>query len=435
MDGSDDPLGLVALLAACLLFRRDWSERSSALPTEPLDLRLPAALTFLYAFLSPWLPNLFDAALAVSALGVLGARISRTRLRLPRLVLLLLSLPWVASLQFVFGYPLRIAAAVLAQRLLQLGIQPVHREGLVLVQGPIRVLVDAPCSGVKMLWAALLLAALLAENRRLKAVSFLWLALAGVVLSVVGNGFRAANLFLAEVHFETLPYGLHDGVGLILFGMVAALLCALAYLLEDSDPPRGATPPVRSRGILVFGLACLAAVFSPWVQAPSSRHPASDFPGFPQSLAGVPLIPRPLSPVETRAAQTVPGRVGRFAWGSGELVLTWLAKPSRSLHPARDCYRGIGATCRALPETLNAAGQAQGRLMVTRKGRQYQIVYEQVIDADGHSYSDVGAWFWAAILGQSRGPWWAIRYAESKSQETAESSGNIRAKTLVYPWR
>ncbi|MDR1889288.1 MAG: hypothetical protein LBQ81_07940, partial [Zoogloeaceae bacterium] len=38
-------------------------------------------------------------------------------------------------------------------------------------------------------------------------------------------------------------------------------------------------------------------------------------------------------------------------------------------------------------------------------------VCERIEDADGQGFTDTSAWYWAAITGQSSGPWQAITVA------------------------
>ena len=35
-------------------------------------------------------------------------------------------------------------------------------------------------------------------------------------------------------------------------------------------------------------------------------------------------------------------------------------------------------------------------------------VCERITDADGQAYTDPSSWFWAALLGRSKGPWQAV---------------------------
>ena len=73
-----------------------------------------------------------------------------------------MSLPLVASLDFFAGYPLRLAAAELGRGMLWfVGIEA-ERNGVLLVHCGRLVGIDPPCAGVRMLWTACFLAAVLA---------------------------------------------------------------------------------------------------------------------------------------------------------------------------------------------------------------------------------------------------------------------------------
>jgi hypothetical protein len=74
--------------------------------------------------------------------------------------LLLLSLPSVASLEFFLGYPLRVLVGEATAFLLQMQGLDVWREGVCLHFGEKLIWIDAPCSGIKMLWFGLFLAAI-----------------------------------------------------------------------------------------------------------------------------------------------------------------------------------------------------------------------------------------------------------------------------------
>ena len=46
--------------------------------------------------------------------------------------------------------------------------------------------------------------------------------------------------------------------------------------------------------------------------------------------------------------------------------------------------------------------------------RRYRIALQWlrgIVDAQGASFTDASAWYWAALLGQSQGPWQAVTVA------------------------
>jgi hypothetical protein len=70
-------------------------------------------------------------------------------------------------------------------------------------------------------------------------------------------------------------------------------------------------------------------------------HEAAEWP---REWRGQALQPLARSAVEARFAERFPGRIARFsvAGGGEELVLREVQRPTRMLHPAADCWRGIG---------------------------------------------------------------------------------------------
>ena len=146
-DGSDEPLGLLVLgLVICLA----WWDRH-ALQATP-RARTGGALMILASVLTIGVfPPLLRAAIAVAGTGVwLGIH------RRPGLFGLSgLALPLVASLQFYVGYPMRLAAAEGAVKLLELTGVVVARNGVNIELGGQLIGVDPACSGIRMLWHAL----------------------------------------------------------------------------------------------------------------------------------------------------------------------------------------------------------------------------------------------------------------------------------------
>lgn len=228
-DGSDEPWALAALGAAVLL---SWPRTGLRLVERDTLLATGTALTMVYAVLAPFAPPLVRALAALSALGCVWISLSGARERAPAVIgLLALSVPVIASLQFYAGYPLRIVTAGGATALLNLFGGDVMREGTNMMSGGHLVIVDAPCSGVRMMWTAAALCCVLAGLRNRLS----WTGLAVSLLLVapivlVANAVRAALLFLIETAAEPPPPVLHAGVGVVTFVLVAVLLLASEQL-------------------------------------------------------------------------------------------------------------------------------------------------------------------------------------------------------------
>lgn len=233
-DGSDEPWGVLALLTALLL--------PSAAAREAGTLAVPSVAMLLYAAAFPFCPPLLRAALGFAALGTLWSLWRHgTPWHVPTLGLFLLALPWLASLQFYLGYPLRVAAGSLAVGLLRLSGFAVVREGVTLVWGSQSLLIDAPCSGVRMLWGGFYLTLVLCALNGLRARRCLGAVVLAAPVIVVGNGVRSAALFFTEARVITLPSWTHEGVGLAAFALVALALLALVRRLEVTPCPEASS--------------------------------------------------------------------------------------------------------------------------------------------------------------------------------------------------
>jgi hypothetical protein len=156
--------------------------------------------------------------------------------------------------------------------------------------------------------------------------------------------------------------------------------------------------------------ACMLWGAVAWAR-PHSTLPA-ETPAFelPSQWHGHELRPLALSEVEQRFARQFPGTLARMTDGREVLVLRAVRRPTRMLHPAADCYRGLGY--RIAREQLQAGGEgALWRCFDAVRGGQHLRVCERIVDAKGAGFTDASAWYWAALLGQSQGPWQAITVA------------------------
>ncbi|MFN0111854.1 MAG: archaeosortase/exosortase family protein [Blastocatellia bacterium] len=229
-DSSDDAWGWVALLTAAVLLVRFNSESNQQ--SSPPNLLLPALLTLGYAVSFPFVTPLPRALLAMTAIAAtLSAYCFRSKFQLSFCGLLLLSLPLMASLQFYLGYPLRSAVAAMTAPILQLGGLSVIREGTCLNWSGRLISVDAPCSGVKMLWTGMFLCFTLACWFRLSWRRTIAAAALSFATIVLGNTLRSVALFYLEAGIFTLPERFsepaHSAVGVMMFLLTAIAIAAV----------------------------------------------------------------------------------------------------------------------------------------------------------------------------------------------------------------
>lgn len=239
-DGADEPLGLLALVAALVFAPRSgWTERVSV-------TRLGGTAWVLAGYVVgfAFLPPLGRALIWVGALALAAAPAG---FAWAWSALLVLSLPFVASLQFYLGYPLRCLTTQVAALILRFGGVDARSEATVLHWAGERVLIDAPCSGIQMLWTLLLVAAVLANLRRWNGRTTLTLFRFAGAIVFLANSLRAVALFCLELRlWPRLPLG-HEAVGLTLFAVAGAALLWIAERLEEG----------RSFSIRRFGLELL----------------------------------------------------------------------------------------------------------------------------------------------------------------------------------
>ncbi len=221
MDTSDAPWGLISLGTAFLLLLVNRPPRSTA----NVRLVVPAILVMIYAATFPFLPPLLRASIAFGAIGCYLSSYRFGTMFHPGVVgLLLLSLPVVPTMQFYLGYPFRMIAGVIAVSLIKVAGFSIRLEGAVLNWGGQLICIDAPCSGIKMLWVGLYLALTLALHSRLSARKTLLVTVLSIVVIVAANSLRAAALFFVEAELFLFPPWFHEGVGIAVFLLAASAI-------------------------------------------------------------------------------------------------------------------------------------------------------------------------------------------------------------------
>ncbi|MDQ0074569.1 exosortase/archaeosortase family protein [Variovorax boronicumulans] len=244
-DGSDDPLGLVALVALAALA---WQCRRELRASPRLGwLALAGTGTVLATVLRsglgvvPALPPLAAGLVAVLALACgLLAFLPRRVAALPVTGLAVLALPLLSSLQFYAGYPLRVVTAEASRWLLAPGFD-VARDGTSLMVDGRLVIVDAPCSGVQMVWLGYFTACAVALWARRSDKAFLRRLPAVGVLVLAGNIVRNSVLIAFEGAGHALAPWAHNALGLVVLaavcGCIGRLMVPARAVPEPADHP------------------------------------------------------------------------------------------------------------------------------------------------------------------------------------------------------
>jgi len=235
-DGSDDPLGLLALAALALL---TWTLRSELRPAPRLGWLALASVGTLAATMLrtgvgplPSLPPLAASLLAVLAFACgLLAFLPRRAGAFPVVGLAVLALPLLSSLQFYAGYPLRVVTGEASRWLLAPGFSVVREGSSLLVDGQL-VIVDAPCSGVQMVWLGYFTACVVALWAGRDDRGFLARLPVVGLLVLAGNIVRNTLLVALEAAGHAPAPWLHDAFGLVLL----ALVCGGIARVMAHDP-------------------------------------------------------------------------------------------------------------------------------------------------------------------------------------------------------
>jgi exosortase/archaeosortase family protein len=356
---------------------------------------------------------------------------------LPARRLATLALPVVSSLQFYAGYPLRVVTRrgePLAAR--RGGLRRAREGSAMLVDGRL-VIVDAPCSGVQMVWMAWFCACAVAAWRGLPDRVFAKrLAFVGAIV-LAGNIVRNTLLVGLEARGSAAAPWQHEAIGMVVLGLVCAAVAALvASARQPGAAPIDRVPAAERRsrrhaarraGSVARGLRTRAA----GVAARSWRPAPVPLPEeWPREWNGRPLRPLALGSGRGALRAQFPGRIERLT--DEESVLVWreVRTPTRMLHPATDCYRGLGY--RVAEARLERDPEARPLALLRRRartGRRGSASASGSRTRSGLAFTDASSWFWAAQLGRSTGPWRAITVATPARDRLTSIAGDPQRRS------
>lgn len=443
LDKSDEPLGVVSLIAfIAILLTRQGSRKAHA------ELHIPIvaiACFLLYAITWPIAPKLLSAIIAVVAVGCLiNAQGGKFRLGLGSWLLLLFSLPIVSSLNFYSGYPLRLVVGKIAAPLISMVGFPTVADGTALIWNSQMIQIDAPCSGIKMLWFALFIGAVLTSILELNLLQSAMVLSSAVLAALFGNVLRITSLFFIEA--KVLPIDplqeqfIHQAVGAVAFAIAAGGTALIAKVISkrnvresdldqlNGEPANGTVPdfaktvverdenaqastrekPLVNARSMAFMISALIAAVIPLAFSRTLDNSVAtrDFPGWPHQYKGASIEPVAPSRADIAFYQEFPGKIQCFSLGAKRVIMRWVAKPTRQLHPSSDCFRGVGYDITWQPLITDKDG-SRWSSFIARKGEHSFVVMERIYDAHGENWTDISSWYWAALLGKTHGPWWS----------------------------
>lgn len=396
VDGSDEPWGVVTLVAVAFLLWNQREEITSSYSTPMVTL----SGIVIYALFLPFLPSLL---LAVIAVAILAASLGTVGRRPGVIALFALSLPLEASLQFYAGYPMRKVATEISSVILKTFGLPVETSGTSLLDGDSVVSVAPACAGIQMLWLSLALTGFLTALRRTGWGRCFALMCFTVLLVIVTNSLRISALFFKETGRMDLPDWAHEGIGLLAFGLLIPVLLRLGGKQPclPARPAETSTPSFSLpwKGLLAaaIAIACIPVMFH---ESDTEKNTAG-IPDWPKQWNGEWLEPVPLSEFELAFAKDFPGHISAFRAGQSRIILREVLRPTRKLHPSQDCFRASG---------FSIIGEDSGKYEISKNGHVFQVheaIHETNLTkaAKWHHPSD---WYWEALFAKSKAPWLAI---------------------------
>lgn len=487
-DNSDEPLGIVALITALALAiaRRDEADgQPEGVPggmaadvrdREPgcaASIVLCALAMAIYGSIYSRAPHLLLAVLAVFAVGfALNVAVAPRKLSAGYWLLLFLSLPLVATLNFYIGYPLRLLVSAIAAPLIAITGFDAVAHGTALQWHSQLIEIDAPCSGIKMLWLALYLSATMACVLQMNLSRAALLSVGAIGSAILGNVLRVTSLFYVEAGIIKLNASAHEfvhqGTGVAAFAILAAGIVYLALTSPRTlRAARVSAPPATVAGTvakpldqsvarsmhrsvdrqtdtvtqsasistsststfigtttaskywIVLLTICFLDLFVPFLPKPntaggsalaSSTAVASDF-AWPDTFEGHALREMPPSGVNARFMREFPGKIRICTDGERTIVMRWLLQPTRQLHPASDCYRASGYAIKWLPMHIDSEGKAWSSFEATQRGHTFRV-REIIVDRSRSTWTDPSSWYWSAMLNKTSSPWFAITVSE-----------------------
>jgi len=470
MDRSDEPWGLLALATAGLFLWLEnrgkagvdgtgalsvWDDGdnsdscgpgtppvSDEAERQPISTLVGISSLLGYILTFSMAPPLVQSLLLVITIWCLVVRRVSAPSKSGILGLLILALPLIPSINFFAGYPIRLLVASGTALMLNCVGLPVHQDGVMLSLAAHQFAIDAPCSGINMLWAEAYVAMTLICLFRLNPSKSVLLGTISLIAIVLGNILRATSLVLLDLIIVYRPVhmdeqALHFGTGVLVF-----LLITLAVLMTAeriSRLPQLAelrlirpTHPMWSRFTAVAVSApfmafqnrrvtqllvplCIAAAITPFVAHPSvSRIANMPPPKWPTAIDGIAVVPVESLAEEQAFAADFPGYMKRFTDGHNSYFVRVVNHETRQLHPSSDCFRGLGYEIEPQPIMVSQDGEKWSSFDATKSGHTYRI-RERIYDDAGNSWTDVSQWYWQAVLSKTPGPWWDVTIAEPRS--------------------
>jgi len=130
---------------------------------------------------------------------------------------------------------------------------------------------------------------------------------------------------------------------------------------------------------------------------------------WPENFEGQALTPLPMTNIAHEFGKGFPGKVGNFRCGDKQIILRYVTRATRKLHPAADCLRASGHSIGQVKIHTDADGRHWSGCEASKAGQRFFILERIIPMNSGKSeWTDVSSWHWHALLSPDNGPWLAI---------------------------
>lgn len=428
-DNSDEISGITSLISLFIIVFLGKYFNNSNLESKNFDWNIISYTFLLYFLISFFEVDILKGFIASLSLSITASfYVNRMYFDLKIFGLLLLSLPILSSLQFFVGYPLRIIVTKLSSILLKLSGLNVLQESTCLTLDNNSVCVDAPCSGIQMLLTGFFLCFIFSFIKKLNNIQTIILLVTNILIVILVNIFRATALFYTESgillskifsqeqindYSSTFKHFSHESIGIISFVFIAVLIMFSCEIIKKVTYLNNLKIKVKEISFkftinkhYLLALSILILQSSFLFKNDRTIDITSKIITQPTFWEGKKLKSLPFSDFA--------GKTGRFTDGEHEIIIRQMTSPTRKLHPASDCYKGIGYNISFLPIFLDKNNNKWNTFKAYKDNKSF-IVHERIYDGYGNNWTDVSSWYWNALLNKNKGPWTSIVYSKSQS--------------------
>ena len=164
----------------------------------------------------------------------------------------------------------------------------------------------------------------------------------------------------------------------------------------------------QSLAIFLLGLTC---GLWQWF-APPQRTQNTDIPNsyqWPESFEGEPLTQVAITDMEHEFSKGFPGEIGNFICHDKQVIMRYVTRATRKLHPATDCLRASGHHIGEVKVHTDTHGHHWSGCKTIKSGEQF-FLRERItsINNDDKEWCDVSSWYWSALTEPHQGPWLAV---------------------------